>query len=457
MFMTPRKSLSVRLVLLISGWLTLALLGTAVLVMAFVQNTAERELRALLLAHAYNIMGAAEVGKDGSLTANPQISEPRFSRPASGWYWAIVLAQMPQKPVATSASLAGDTIPDILNPDVPFDASFQRIVRSNVSGQLEERLEAQVYLGETETLYTVIVAANRSVVTTSVREIAIMLAMTFSLLVFGTVIVTLFAVRKGLQPLLHVREAVKAMRGGSQVEVTQDVPTEIAPLVDEINALSAANRATLQRARHQVGNLAHAMKTPLAAAFNEVATLEEPKRENLHRQLSRMQSQMTSYLDRAQRGAVRENANHHTVVEPVLNSVIRVLEKLNPDISFDILAENSGLAVRCEGDDLAELLGTIIENAARHAKRRVSATVAVSRESDSLVSITISDDGDGLSGSQKQDVLARGKRLDVSEAGSGLGLSIVQEISEDYFGNLTLGDSETGGLQVNVVLPRSTS
>jgi signal transduction histidine kinase len=442
-------------VLLVSGWLTVALAATGLFVVALVQANAERELRALLLAHAYNIMGAAEVNAAGELEADPGIRDPHFALPNSGWYWAIVRAEELGTPLVTSASLAGDSVPAAVDPDIPFDSRFQRLVQSQVTEDTEERLEAQVYLGDAETLYTVIVAANRNVVTGAVGDVLRILVLAFLLLIIGTVVVTHLAVRRGLRPLAEAQDAVNAMRAGQQVQLSTDVPKEITPLVEEINALAEANRATLERARHQVGNLAHAMKTPLAAALNEVETVDEPQRERLRQQLGKMREQMSSYLDRAQRGAVREGTSHHTMVLPVVESVNRVLAKLNPEKLFDAKTLDTALAVRCEEDDLAELLGTIVENAARHSKSIVDVEIAAASNSAHLVEIAISDDGAGLDDAAKAKALDRGKRLDSSGTGSGLGLSIVQEIAEDYSGEIHLENSALGGLKVVVFLPRS--
>ncbi|MEL6751928.1 MAG: HAMP domain-containing sensor histidine kinase [Pseudomonadota bacterium] len=438
---------------IIIGWLVIALVATAIIVITLVRTNAERELRSVLLAHAYGIMGAAEIQADGSLTARPQIGDPRFSLPSSGWYWAITTAAEPTVPLANSMSIAGDVLAPPLDDRIPFDARFQRLVRSKVSGEDESRLEAQVYLGDSETLYQVIVAGNRSTVVDAIWDATELLLLAFAALILGTAIVTYLAVRQGLKPLADARNALAAVRSGAEPEMSGTVPAEIAPLVDEINQLARGNRATLERARHQVGNLAHALKTPLSAALNETDRLEPDAAKTIRRQLNSMRAKMNAYLDRARRGARREASRERAAVREAADGVFRVMRKLNPDLTFEFAGPP--LLLRCDSEDLSEILGTVVENAARHARAEVSVSVSPNKEQTGFASIVVEDDGRGLTAEERAIVLKRGERLDEVSEGSGLGLSIIAEIASDYGGTMALDPSALGGLKVTIVLPEA--
>ncbi len=427
------------------------LVVVTVVLFVVLQREANSSLRSLLLAHAYNVMGSAVVSADGTISASPEIGDPRFSLPLSGWYWAIARADEPGVSVSNSRSISGDALPVPNGADAAFDDTFQRYWRVDTASGAGQQLDAQVFLGENGDLYQISVGAAVADLESARNELLRLIAAIFLLLLASTLVATWFAVRSGLRPLTNASEALAAMRAGEQVVLHGPLPPEIAPLAEEINALALANRATMERARHQVGNLAHALKTPLSAALNDARNLEGGA--PIVGQLQSIQGQIASYLERARRGARREGIGHRTAVNDVVDGLTKVMRKLHPQLTFSS-SGHVDVLVSCERDDLQESIGNLLDNAARFARHAVRITVRVDDTETGYALIVIEDDGKGLSDEERERALQRGKRIDEASAGSGLGLSIVNDMAQDYGGEFTLTRSEDlGGLRCVVRLP----
>ena len=273
----------------------------------------------------------------------------------------------------------------------------------------------------------------------------------------GTILATYFVIRFGLQPLSAATDALHEVREGQADSLEGSYPTEIQPLAAEINALITTNRSIVERARTQVGNLAHAVKTPLAVILNEVRPGKDEKSALIADQAELMKSQVQTYLDRARITAQRNNIVSRTPVMPVLTKMLRVMERLAPSISFELARDASDVAFRGEQQDLEEILGNLLENASRFAHSRVLVSVHEGEEGDAdatNMSIVIEDDGPGLQASERKEALKRGMRLDESQPGSGLGLAIVRDIAVEYGGSFHLAASKSGGLKAVIVLPK---
>ena len=427
------------------------LVVVTVVLFVVLQRDASNSLRSLLLAHAYNVMGSALVADDGTVTASPEIGDPRFGLPLSGWYWAIAKASEPAASLAHSRSISGDALPMPPADAAGFDDTFQRYWRVDGPGGAGQQLDAQVYLGENGDLYQISVGAALADLENARNEVLRTIGIIFLILLACTLAATWFAVRRGLRPLTNARAALSAMRSGEQVTLNGPLPPEIAPLAEEINALALANRATMERARHQVGNLAHALKTPLSVALNDARTLRggEPMVE----QLLAIQNQIAGYLERARRGARREGVAHRTQVSDLLSGLANVMRKLHPHLIFDV-SEVEEAVVSCERDDLQEALGNLLDNASRFAVSRVNVAVLSDKSDPEFVIVSIEDDGVGLDQQDRNRAVLRGKRIDEAAAGSGLGLAIVNEMAQDYGGEFRLERSKRlGGLRCVVILP----
>jgi signal transduction histidine kinase len=267
----------------------------------------------------------------------------------------------------------------------------------------------------------------------------------------------LFQVRFGLAPLKRLSESLAAIRSGSAERLEGELPFEIEPLARETNALIDANRQIVERARTHVGNLAHALKTPLSVIVNEAtAHGDDTFAVKIREQANIMRDQVARHLDRAHLAARLTVVGTITDVHDVVAALARTMEKLHRNrgiaIDFDVPPQ-----ARFQGErqDLEEMVGNLVDNACKWARSRVSIEVKA-ETSDTrrqMVRIIVDDDGVGLTAEQREQVAHRGRRLDETKPGSGLGLSIVVELAGLYGGRLTLGDAPIGGLRAELVLP----
>ena len=232
-------------------------------------------------------------------------------------------------------------------------------------------------------------------------------------------------------------------------------------MAQEVNALIDSNRRVVERARMQVGNLAHSLKTPIAVLLNDAEQMQAPHGELVRSQAEIMRGQVQSYLNRARIAAQRDSILARTEAEPVLERLVRVMRKLNPDIEFALSIRQPGLRLAMEAQDVEETIGNLVENAARFARERIAIAAAAAPKGvggddparRAWIRIVIDDDGPGLEPDQIQEAMKRGRRLDESKPGTGLGLSIVSEIVSEYKGVFSLSRAPSGGLRAELVLP----
>ena len=451
------RSLASRLLFVIAAWLSVALLVTGILLSTLFRKNAEDNFNDLLLAHAYNLMGAIEVTEDNKLTGTPNLGDPRFLQPFSGWYWAVATAKNPGLLNIKSGSIAELKISVPTKKEVPFSKLFRRsyLVENELKQQIQ-RLEAQLFLGDSDVLYQVVVAGNRSKLEKAITNFNRNLFLFFLAFGLGTILATFYSIRFGLKPLNRTTESLTEIREGKQETLKGDFPKEIEPLANEINALITANKSVTERARTQVGNLAHALKTPLAVILNEANKPDKKMALRVKEQANIMQIQINTYLNRARIAAQQDTLSVHTLVAPVANSLVKVMQKLSPSVEFALVNDCPEVIFKGEQQDLEEVFGNLLENASRFASANVHVSIASPPdEQKALFSIRIEDDGPGISEKHRDEALQRGQRLDETKAGSGLGLSIVQDIASEYGGRIELGKSQFGGLCVTMYLPRT--
>jgi signal transduction histidine kinase len=319
-------------------------------------------------------------------------------------------------------------------------------------------LERVIELGD-EGRFLVSVAGDAAEIDDETRSFDRALLITFGLLAVVLLLTTTFQVRFGLAPLNRISEGLAAIRSGGAERLEGRFPVEIAPLARETNALIEANREIVSRARTHVGNLAHALKTPLSVMMNEAtAHGEDPFALKVREQTEIMRDQVTRHLERARLAARVAVIGTVTEVAPVVSALARTMEKIHHDRGIAIaLAAPDAARFRGERQDLEEMIGNLVDNACKWAQSRV-AVEAVSERPDAggerrVVRIVVDDDGPGLTPQQREQVARRGRRLDESKPGSGLGLSIVIELASLYGGGLTLSTAPIGGLRAELVLP----
>ncbi|MFZ4534454.1 MAG: sensor histidine kinase [Alsobacter sp.] len=316
-------------------------------------------------------------------------------------------------------------------------------------------VERAVDLGE-DGRFLIQVAADADEIAQQIANFRWALGLTFGLLLLALVATTGFQVRFGLRPLSRLSGAVGAVRRGETDHIPGEFPDDLAPLAAELNLLLDANREILERARTQVGNLAHALKTPLSVMVNEAATQDSLLAEKVREQTAIMRDQVSWYLERARAAARAGSIGTATQVAPVADGILRTLAKIyqDRDLTFgsDVPEE---LRFRGERQDLEEMIGNLVDNAGKWAGRRVHLAVAPAeaREGRPFLLLTVEDDGPGLPPEARVRMLGRGARLDESKPGSGLGLSIVDDLAGLYGGRLALDESPWGGLKASLWLP----
>ena len=257
----------------------------------------------------------------------------------------------------------------------------------------------------------------------------------------------------GLAPLKAVQQGLQRVREGRQQRLQGRFPTELQPLIDQFNGVLDRNTEVVERARAQAGNLAHALKTPLAilgqsahqAGPSEFATL-------VVEQVQAAERQMQWHLARARAAATQQVPGQRTPLEPALAGLLRAMDRLHADrhLDLDAQAVPPGLVFAGEQQDLQEMLGNLLDNACCSARSVVSVSAV---QDGPWLRLTVDDDGPGIAKAQREAVLKRGVRLDENREGSGLGLAIVVDLARLYGGDLTLADAQSGGLSARLSLP----
>ncbi len=265
-----------------------------------------------------------------------------------------------------------------------------------------------------------------------------------------------YTVRSALRPLERVRQQIAQLQQGRRSELDSAVPMELEPLVTQINRLLAHTEDRLKRSRNALGNLGHALKTPLAVLVS-LANREELQahaelRSSLREQLEQIEQRLARELGRARlAGEVLPGAHFDCAAElPALFATLGMIH--NRGLQLDWQAA-PGLSLPWDREDLLELLGNLLDNACKWADERVQ--LHVTAEADGYC-LCIDDDGPGIAVERREEVLGRGTRLDEQVAGHGLGLGIVRDMVEAWSGRLSLEDSPLEGLRILVQLPRRT-
>lgn len=431
--------------------LTLAALALS----ALYRDTAEAALDDQLGIYLRALVADIASQYDDPMAQPGQLGEPQFELALSGWYWQITRLDVDPPQIRTSHSLFASRLPRLTDAQSTADADGRR--RGEVEGPDKKplrMLERNIDAGE-QGRYLVQVAATTQSVDGQVEQFEIDLGVTFLLLGLLLVAAMAFQARYGLRPLRRLRRGVIAVRRGQAENIVGEFPLEIAPLADELNLLIGANREIVELARIQVGNLAHALKTPLSVIVNEADAESSPLARKVGEQAEVMRDQVAFYLERA-RAATRAGAiGAASDPAPALAAMERVFGKIHPGVD---------LAVECpehlrflgEKQDFDDMAGNLIDNACKWARGEVRVTaeaLPTSGRDRAFFRVTIDDDGPGLAPAQRAEALRRGRRLDESKPGSGLGLSIAADLAAAYRGRLELTNSPLGGLRAILVLP----
>jgi signal transduction histidine kinase len=451
------NSLALRLFLSATVWTVLILLVTGFVLSGLYRSSVERAFDRRLGVYLKTLI-ADIASPDVPIEKTGQmLGEPLFELPLSGWYWQVTRLDHAKPEVTSSRSLWDRGLPHVSEQQA--EADFDGSRKSYVQGPEEQRLrlvERNVDLGD-EGRFLVAVAGDAAELDDEILGFNSAIATTFALLAAVLLLTTLFQVRFGLAPLNRISRGLAAIRSGKAEKLEGAFPVEIAPLARETNALIDANREIVERARTHVGNLAHALKTPLSVMVNEAtARSDDPLAAKVKEQTDIMRDQVTRHLERARIAARTAVVGTITEVVPVVRSLARTMQKTHHGrelaIGLDIQAEPH---FRGERQDLEEMVGNLVDNACKWASSRVSIEVMTEQPEPGRenVRLVVDDDGPGLTPAQREQVARRGQRLDETKPGSGLGLSIVVELAGLYGGALNLGTAPIGGLRAELVLP----
>ncbi|HKP22301.1 MAG TPA: ATP-binding protein [Dongiaceae bacterium] len=435
------RSLTARLMLVAAlGALPVLLVAGASLLWLFSERI-ESRFDAFLIAYQQQLIAGAELDADGALHLRAQPADPHFDLPFSGWYWQV---NEGERTLAQSAS-AGPLQGSEGLPISGFDGAADWMGPADTKQRAVART---VRLPGSDTPLRVVVMGPHAEIDQEVLAFGIQLALALGGLGIAFLLATALQVRYGLLPLGALRAALQKVRKGTAPRLAGDYPSEVAPLVEELNEVLTHNEALISRARVQAGNLAHGLKSPLTVLRQELTELKDERGEILRDQVAIIGDQVERVLARIRAAGPLSAAAGHTQVATVLQDL---------SFSLDIIHRERGvaIAIQCpddatfagDGADLAEMLGNLMDNACKWAKAAVHVSVAA------RLTILIDDDGPGIPPARREAALTRGGRLDETVPGSGLGLDIVREIAELYRGSLRLEDSPLGGLRARLELP----
>jgi signal transduction histidine kinase len=453
------NSLALRLFVSATAWAVVILLITGIVLSSLYRQGVERAFDRRLGVYLRTLVADVASPEEASDKFPQSLGEPLFELPLSGWYWQVTRLDPGKSELRASRSLWDGGLPHLQDYGIAAGPDGSR--EDYVAGPEDQRLrlvERNIDLGD-EGHYLVAVAGDAAEIAEETRSFDQALVITFSILAVVLLLTTMFQVRFGLAPLKRISDSLAAIRSGTAERLTGKFPEEIAPLARETNALIDANKEIVERARTHVGNLAHALKTPLSVMVNEAtARGSEPFALKVLEQADIMRDQVARHLERARLAARLTVVGTVTDVAPVVTALARTMEKIHREknVAIEVHADEQA-RFRGERPDLEEMIGNLVDNGCKWASSRVAIEVVCERPDPAserqVVRIVVDDDGRGLSPSEREQVAHRGRRLDETKSGSGLGLSIVVELASLYGGGLTLGTAPLGGLRAELVLP----
>lgn len=452
-----RRSLSWRLVLLAASWSIAVLLVAGVALSLLFQHEQSVVLDKDLATEVNGLYSGASIDDQGMVDAPPATDERAYYA-YSGYYWEI-------------AEPTGDRLRALVRSRSLWDSALAgppggvkvllgqpgATIYYDTEGPQHEPLRAAALLAQVYPRAAPVIfmaAEDRGAQERATHGLIAVNAAALAILGIGLVLAVLVQVRVGLEPLFALSRQVADVRTGKAERLSGDVPEELKPLADELNALIAHDHEVMERQRTHVGNLAHALKTPLSVMLTEAERTSGPLSEVVTRQAEAMRDQVDHHLRRARAAARSQGARERTPVAPVLDELAHALERIFRDrgVEIDWRADDD-LVFQGERQDLMEIVGNVLENACKYGDDQVR---AVARPlGPRQLRLEIEDNGPGLAAGRRQEVLRRGARLDESGPGSGLGLAIVDDLARAYGGALSLSDSDLGGLKVTIDLPRS--
>jgi signal transduction histidine kinase len=438
-------SLTRRMIGVAALWIVLLLLAGGFALDRILSQTVTRGFDEDLLIELNSMIAVSEIDVDGEVTFSRSLADQRFYEPYSGKYFQISGAGV--------ETYASRSLWDRQLRTTAGHLDDEPHIYDSTEFGAEEPLriaERDAVIPGSAVRWRFQVAQTRETIDDQLRQLRSTLFWSFAVLGAGLLILAALQTVYGLWPLRRVRREVAMIRSGEETRIGEDFPAEIRPLTEEINQLLAHSEAQAEEARRHAGNLAHALKTPLTVLTN-AATAQAPDLvDAVCREAQVMRRQVDHHLARARAIGRRTSAHARAQVWDSVEAVERAVDRLYENVTVDIAGDKTA-EVRVERQDLDEMLGNLIENAAKYGGGRVFVTVEANEK---WVDILVEDDGRGIPEQQREEIFARGARLDTEKPGTGLGLAIVRDVAQIYGGSIALEESEDlGGLLARLRLP----
>lgn len=444
------NSFRVRLIIGAIIWIGL---GTAVCGFTLSQlfkKHVDREFDTELHDHAAELALLIEVDSDGAVVLHRDLSDQRFSAARSGYYWQI---ERPDGVLLSSTSLG---VFNLASADQSQSSKQVTSLNTWPAGTLRIA-QRDVTIGPDQERMTIRVGIDQKVIDAVLWDFNKELFVSLGIIAVGLTGTVSGQIIFGLSPLTRIRRALAAVRSGESKRLPEDLPSEVMPLVSDLNAFLDLNCRTLRGARVQASNLAHALKNPLAILSDEIQRLQSVGQTDASRILLQQCEQMKTLIDyqMARARAVSMRAVPGAVVQcnVVASSVIQALSRLYRErrLVFEFEPSPNDRAA-CDPDDFTEILANLVDNAAKWARSRVRISIVPAQQD---LRIKVEDDGAGMAPETMNDAFDIGRRFDSNVPGSGLGLAIVRDVATFYGGTAYLENSELGGVSACVNLPRA--
>jgi signal transduction histidine kinase len=446
-----RRSLRLRLALAQLATITVALVVAGLALASLFERHLERRVDEELATFARQLAGQLGFGAGGTAELRGELADPRFRQPLSGLYWQIEIA--PDGTTLRSRSLWDQVLE--LEPDA-LEAGVSH--RHDLPGPGDTTLVAHERLvlidtAQGERRVRIATAIDRATLETALREYTGQLASALLALALVLAAAAWAQLRFGLHPVEDVRRAVAAVRERRTRRLGGRFPDEIQPLADEVDALLDRNDAMLEAARARAADLAHGLKTPLSVLRAEAERLRAAGEPAIATTLTGLARDMQRHVERElarSRLASPTRGTRACALEPLVARLVATLQRTPSGERLDWRVAVPGeLAVAVDPDDLAELLGNLLDNAAKWARQ----TVEISATAAGRVSLVIEDDGPGVAAGDRDKLGTRFVRLDTTTPGHGIGLAIARDIVQAYGGSLAFAEAAIGGLAVHLDLP----
>ena len=449
------SSLRFRLLAGTLAWVLLTIVVAGWGLNGLFQQHIMQQVRAELTLHLNQLLSFVAVDANGNVSVPHELSDARFSQPLSGLYWQID-QQDSQEQTEKTGLLRSRSLWDNVLPTKGIGsarAALQDFTITDTEGSVLNAVGRIIQPEEeSSSPLRLVVAINHDIVALPAERFRNMLMLALSVLAAGLMVAVTTQVILGLRPFGKLRKSLTDVHEGKTLHIKGDFPAELEPLVSDFNKVLDVNAKVIERARTQAGNLAHAVKTPLAILSNAAAKEQTSFSTLVQEQVALAQRQVNYHLARARAAAAMQASSSRTPVKKSLEALIRVMQRLHAERDLDIklhLPEEACL-FRGEEQDFQEMLGNVLDNACKWARHEI--IVAVVADQNEVI-ITIDDDGKGLPEIQKDQIFQRGIRADEKIPGTGLGLDIVRDLTDLYHGTVMTATSPLGGLRVILRLP----